>query len=319
MTPNIHTKILNKIKTSNKILLVTHENPDGDALASICLMIELLESLKKKYLAYCYDAPPFQFNFLPNIEKITNNKIKISDFNLIITLDCGSLSRTKLADEINNRSKDQFIIEFDHHIKTENGSDLELRDSNASSTTEVIYDFLKINKIKINKNIANCILTGILTDTANFLYPSTSTKTVKIASEMLALGANLSQITENTLRNQSIESMKIWGKVMSRLKINKKYNFAFSVLTLSDIENSNVSEEELEGIAGFISNLHNVNGIMLLKEQKEGIIKGSLRTSNHNIDVSKLAQTLGGGGHAKASGFKIKGELREVEGGWRVI
>jgi len=339
MNNDIYHKIYNQIKSAKNILLVTHDAPDGDALSSACLMIELLESLNKQYFAYCYDPPPFQFDFLPHVEKITNDKTSFAlpyapdrglrqnaeeqktgfaQFDLIIALDCGSLNRTKLTNEINNRGKNQFVIEFDHHPKLDDYANLEIKDPQAASTTEILYHFLKANKIKINKNIANCILTGILTDTANFLY-TTSHKTVEIASEMLARGASMPQIMENTWRNKSLASMKIWGKVMSRLTINPKYNFAFTVLTLEDINDNESTEEELEGIASFLGNMGDVKAVLLLRERPDNIIRGNLRTSDPEIDVSQLAQALGGGGHAKASGFKIQGRLERMGDSWKVV
>lgn len=320
MENNIYSKIFQQIKKAQNTLLVTHDAPDGDALAAACLMIDLMESLAKPHIAYCCDKPPRQFNFLPHIEKIISDKnFNFADFDLIIALDCGGINRTKLADEINGRAKNQSVIDIDHHPKSDDYADFELRDPRAAATTEVLYNFLKANKIKINKNIANCVLTGILTDTANFLYPSTSQQTVEIASEMLAQGAKMPQILENTWRNKSLSSMKLWGKAMSRLKINPKYNFGYSVLTLEEIAESGANEEELEGIAGFISNLENVKGIVFLREQPNGVVKGSLRTSRRDIDVSILARHLNGGGHAKASGFKIEGRLEKIGSGWRII
>lgn len=319
MDKNIYLNILDKIKSANKILVVTHENPDGDALSSSCAIIELLKSLNKKYSAYCFNKPPYQFDFLPNVEKFTTNKNNFESFDLIITLDCGALNRTKLEDEINNRNKNQTVINIDHHIKMDDFADMELKNPKATSTAEIVYDLFEENKIIINKNIANCILTGILTDTGNFLYPSTSQKSVKISSEMLSKGARLPKIMENTWRNKSLASMKIWGKAMSRLRINKKYNFAFSVLTKKDIAESEADEEELEGIVGFLSNLNNVKGVMLLREQPNNVIKGSLRTSCPDVDVAKLAQSLGGGGHVKASGFKIEGTLIQKNNTYKII
>ncbi|MDP3043087.1 MAG: bifunctional oligoribonuclease/PAP phosphatase NrnA [bacterium] len=317
---NIYHQIYNQIKISKNILLVTHDAPDGDVLASACLMIELMESLAKPHIAYCYDEPPRQFNFLPHVEKIISDKnFNFAEFDLIIALDCGGINRTKLADEISGRAKNQSVIDIDHHPKLDNYADLELGDPRAAATTEVLYNFLKANRIKINKNIANCVLTGILTDTANFLYPSTSQQTVEIASEMLVKGAKMPQIMENTWRNKSLNSMKLWGKAMSRLKINSEYNFGYSILTLEEIAESGADEEELEGIAGFISNLDNVKGIIFLREQPNGVVKGSLRTSRRDIDVSLLARQLNGGGHAKASGFKIEGRLEETRSGWKII
>lgn len=311
-------KVYDIIKSSNNILLTTHDAPDGDALSSACIMIELLEAMKKSYAAYCYDAPPSQFDFLPCVEKIVSDKSKFnfSDFDLIIALDCGGINRTKLAPKLSSRSKSQIAIEIDHHPKLDDYADYELRDPQAAATTEVLYRFFKANDLKITKNIANCILTGILTDTGNFLYPSTSQETVKIASEMLKRGARLPQIMKNTWRNKSLTSMKVWGTAMSRLKINQKYNFAHTVLTLEDVRG--VTEEEIEGLSGFISNLHNVKGILLLREQPDGMLKGSLRTSRNDVNLTALAALLGGGGHRRASGFKIKGKLAETGEGWKV-
>lgn len=331
-----YQKAYGKILAAQNILLVTHYNPDGDGLSSLCLMIELLENLGKKYLAYCYDEPALTYSFLPHWEKIhyrqkrnnlnngrnlpeENAWLNFSRFDLIIVLDCGSLSRTKLVEEISRRGENQRIIEFDHHPKMDNYADLEIRDPQAAATAEIIYHFLKANKIKINRRMAGCLLVGIMTDTANFLYPSTSEQTVKIAAEMLALGARLPQIIENTLRNKSLASLKIWGKIMSNLQINPKYNFAVTVLTLKDINTSGAEDEELEGISNFLGNLYGVKGVLLLREEAGGFIRGNLRTAHPEIDLNNLAKLLGGGGHAKAAGFTLEGRLEKTEKGWKII
>lgn len=315
-----HKMAYTAIQKANNILLVTHNRPDGDALSSVSAMIELLKELNKKYFAFCLDLPTRQFDFLLNMDEISNdkNKFNFSDFDLIIALDCGSLSRTNLEQEIKQRRKNQIFIEFDHHPKVDDFTDIEIRDQEAAATGEVIYNFFRVNKIKITKNIANCILTGILTDTANFLYPSTTSSTIKIASTMLLRGARMPKIMENTWRNKSLSALKLWGIAMTRLKINKKYNFAFSILTKDEIDKSKATEDEMDGISGFLSNLHGVNGLLLLREE-DGIVKGSFRTAHPKINLSELAKTLGGGGHAKASGFTIKGKIQKIDGKWKVI
>ena len=317
MDTSLYTKAYNLIKTSNNILIAIHEQPDGDALASACLMAEILTLLNKKYRLYCYSQISQQHNFLPHLEEFKNHN-KNFDFDLIIILDCGSVERTKLGQEILSRRSNQIVLEIDHHPKIKDYADLEIRDSVAAATAEILYYFIKANKIKINKNLASCILTGILTDTGNFLYPSTSPATVNIASEMLTIGAKLSQIMEHTWRTKSIASMKTWGKALSRLKINPQYNLAFTVLENKDVPEE-ITEEELEGLSGFLSNLHAVNGIMLLRQLPDGRIRGSLRTAQPNIDVSKLARALGGGGHTKAAGFMIEGNIEKTEKGWKIV
>lgn len=322
---NKYKTAYHKIEEAHNILFVTHDRPDGDALSSVGIMIEMAEKFKKKYTAFCNSNPTDNFYFLPHIEKIISKKdFDFSQFDLIIALDCGSMQRTELPIRIKNRKKEQFVIEFDHHPKVDNYSDLEIRNPEAVATTEILYYFLKINKVKITKNIANCILTGILTDTANFLYPSTSESAVSIASEMLVYGAQFPRIVQNTWQNKSLSDMKLWGMALNNLKINKKYNFAFSVLTLEEINKEDGNEDAFDAISGFLSNLHGVKGVIFLREEKDlktgnAQIKGSIRSSYPNIDVSKLAVALGGGGHAKASGFILEGRINKEGNKWKII
>lgn len=325
---NKYRQAYRRIQAASNILLVTHERPDGDALASLCSLIELVESLNKKYVAYCQDEPTHNFSFLPHIEKIISlvqiGKINFSEFDLIIVLDCGSLDRTGLVKEIKTRVLNQFVIEFDHHPKNDDYADLEIRIPTAVSTTEILFHFLKTNRIRITKNTANCILTGLLGDSGNFLYPVTSGGAVNIASEMLVYGAQFSLIVKNILYNKSLSAMKLWGLVLNNLQINSKYNLAFSTLTLEEIGRFDNSEDVFDSISGFLSNLYGVKAVLFLREEKNDLtsiiqIKGSLRSSHPHIDVSKLAKIFGGGGHAKASGFVIDGRLEKNKNGWRLV
>lgn len=321
MLINEYIKAHHRIIKAKKILLVTHLKPDGDALSSLCAMADLMEELKKDYTLFTKDIPPVQYHFLPYFDKITSdyNHLNFPSYDLIITLDSGQLSRTGLSEEINNKSEKQFVIEIDHHPKIHDYADLEIRFTEASATAEILYYFFKANNIKINKKTANCILTGILTDTGNLLYENTSKDTVKIASEMLTRGAKFPLILENTSRNKSLSAMKIWGQIMKNLKLNKEYNFAYSALSYDQIKNSDATDEEMEGVAGFLSNLNGVKGLLFLREVKPGIIKGSLRSTYPKIDISKLANYLGGGGHPRASGFTMQGRIIEEKSGWKIV
>ncbi|MEI8360729.1 MAG: bifunctional oligoribonuclease/PAP phosphatase NrnA [bacterium] len=313
------------------MLLLTHHNPDGDGLSSLCAMIEYLNTLNKKYFAYCDNQPPKTFDFIKNISQInyktptaeqiqneTNQPLNFSAHDLILIFDCGSLSRTKLNQAILSRSDKQLIIEFDHHPKVDDFSDLEIRDTDSAATAEIIYNFFKVNNLEINKNTAKALLTGLITDTANFLYPSATNLTIDAASDLITKGAHLSELTDRTLRNKSLDSMKLWGKIMSSLQINPQYKIAFAVLAAEDFKLYKVEKEELEGISGFLSNLKDVNALVFIREEGDGIIRGSLRTSHSNIDVSKLAHLLGGGGHPKASGFSINGKLIKINDHWQI-
>ena len=324
MDSNITNKFktaYNKIIKAKNIFLVTHERPDGDALASVCALIDLMEKLNKKYTAFCQDNPTSNYSWLPFINKFTTKRPLVENltyYDLIIILDCGNKKRTGIAKEINLKKPNPFLIEFDHHLKVDDYADLEIRLPAAAATTEILYYFFQINNLKITKNIANCILAGILTDTANFLYQSTSDKTAEIASEMLSYGANFSKIVEKIWRNKNLSSMKLWGNSLNNLIINKKYNLAFSILSLDEIKKYENNEDIFDSIANFLGNLYGVKGVMLLREEGGGKIKGSLRSSHSKADMSKLAIFLGGGGHAKAAGFLIDGKLKKEGNKWRL-
>lgn len=315
-----YLEAIGRIKAADNILLVVHARPDGDALASLCAMAEILELHGKNYGAYSHDEAPPEFSYLANFEKITNDKnaLDFPGFDLIITLDCGQLSRTMLAQEISGRSKGQQVIEIDHHPKIQDYADLEIRDSGASSTCELIYGLADANRIEINKNLATAILTGLMTDTGNFFYNSTTEKTVKIASEMMKRGAKYPLIINNTWRNKSINGLKIWGLAMRRLFINPKYKIAVTVLTRKDFKKYPATEEEAEGISGFLSNIAEADTLLVLHELDNGCLRGSLRSANKGKDVSRLAKRLGGGGHPLASGFILEAELAESRDGWLV-
>ena len=328
-------KAYHKIKTANYVLVVSHVNPDGDALSSTGAFLELLNNLNIKSLAFCSRKKGVTYNYLPHQDKIISDKeelLPLSDFDLIIILDCGSLSRTDLGKEIlelKKQVKRPYIIEFDHHPQVDNYSDLEIRDPDKSATAEIIYDFFKENKIAFNKNLANCILTGILTDTGNFLYPNSSQHNLEIASQMMSCGAQFPKIVNNILRNKNFLMVKLWGMAINNLRVNKKYNIAYSVVTEEDLFELNKlgTPEEIEmylhsdvfgDVAGFLGNLSDVKAVMLLREE-DGKIKGSLRTSRPEMDISGLARHLGGGGHSKASGFTIEGKIAKKDNGWEII
>lgn len=325
-----------KIKNARRLLIVSHVNPDGDALSSVCAFLELADILKVPADAYCHDKKVKAFSYLPYESVITSDKTKIApltDYDVMVVLDCGAMSRTNLETEIKEvqLTVDRpYIIELDHHPKIDDYADLEIRQIEKAATVEVIYNLLKEGKVNFNKNLANCILTGILTDTGNFLYSCSTNINIAIASEMLGYGAQFPKIINNTLHNQNILTMKLWGVTMDNLCINEEYNLAYSIITKDDVDNllKLGTAEEIErylnydvygDIAGFLSNLSGVQAIMLLREDQDGKIKGSLRTSRPDVDISGLAKQLGGGGHPKASGFVIYGHINKTESGWEIV
>lgn len=315
------------IEKSRRVLILGHIRPDGDAISSCLAVSYLLDNLKKEQQIVCLGNLPYYFNYLQGFSGIKNSKkdLDLNKFDLIISVDCGSLSRTGFSEEI-IKLKDQKkvkLLEIDHHLSDSSIADLEIRDSNKAATTELIYDLWQVFKFPLDKYTAEAILTGLVTDTGNFFYPNASSQTISLAAKLLNKGANLNRIVKQVQKGTNIYTLKLWGLAMERLTIHKKYNFAYSVLSKEDLKTLNIEEEELNEtlsfIAGFLSNLANVKATLLLYSSDNKTIKGHLRSANQEINVAKLANFLGGGGHSQAAGFIAAGELIKKGAKWVVI
>ncbi len=318
---SVAPQILDSIKKSNHILLISHEKPDGDTLGASLAMAHFFDRENKKYKHFCPDKPPAYFNFLPKIEKIIFNYklIELKEHDLILIIDCGDLKRTKIENDLILIKEEKNIINIDHHQSNNNFGRLNLVVPQASSTSEIIYNFFTFNAIDIDKYMATSLLTGILTDTMNFTNAATNHESLKIASHLLAKGARVNQIISQISQNKNLKALKLWGNILSRLEFNPQYNAAYTVITKEDLKDKQVSlEDARDGLANFLSNLQDIDFILVLSEEDDNIIKGSLRTTKENIDVSQIAKLLGGGGHKKAAGFKIAGKLAKDEKGWYI-
>lgn len=322
-----------KLLEAQKVLLVGHTSPDPDALSSIGAILELLEENKIDFYAYTQDKIDGLYDFIPHEDKVSNQKPEnLKAFDVIVILDCGSISRTDLEEEIKEIIKIKkehslskpYIIEFDHHERQESYADLEVRLPDRASTTEIIYEFFQANSKEINKVIANCILIGLMSDTGHFVHPNSSSKALEVSSQMLLCGASLKKISNYIKGENTLSALKIWGKVLSTLKVDPETKFAFVALSEQDLLEFQLEKESgaihsiFSDIVSFISYLAGVSVALLLREEK-GRVKGSLRANNSTIDVSSLAALFGGGGHKRAAGFSLEGKLKKTKNGWNVI
>ncbi len=317
----IYRQIYNALNNFEKILIVSHVRPDGDALGSILSSYRFLKLKGKFVKLHINDNLPDDFKFLPYFDKVESDyrPLLAEKFDVIAVLDCGDFSRSNLDVFLEKISYKPYLINIDHHATNDNFGDCNLVDLEASSTSEVIYDFLKYFKIKIDRKMALALLTGILTDTDVFVNPNTTEKTLRIASELIKIGAKVDIVLKHLHKGRSIKSLKLWGKALARLHLNASNQLATTAIFQDDLEDLNVSDDELSGLANFLNSLDGVRGVMILKEDDFGMIKGSLRTTKDDVDVSEIAKQYGGGGHSKAAGFKIRGRLvRGESGAWKV-
>lgn len=307
-------------KTQN-IAVITHENPDGDALGSAIALTLALQQLGKKVDLICRDVPPEPFSFLPNIEAI-QHVWTVSKHALVMVVDCGDLRRTGFADELAGAARaGQGIINIDHHQKNDlhKIATINLVDFSSSSAAEIVWQLLEQLKVKINKHIATCLLTGIFSDTGGFQHSNTTPRVLEIASLLMRSGARLKTISDNIAHYKSIPALKIWGIALSRLRFHSTWGIITSIITQADLTACQAYYEDLAGCVNLINSVPNAKAAFLLCELPNNIIKVSLRTENNKIDVAQLASLFGGGGIKKAAGFSFSGRFRQVGGRWKIV
>jgi len=317
----IFQKIKDEIDKANKVIVITHQNPDGDALGSLLGMHHYLRLVKTDHTLFCLTETPDYLKFLPDTEHISNdeNHLMKNEHDLIIILDSGDLQYAGVDKHFRKIKGLPVVINIDHHPTNQYYGHINLVHPQASSTSEIIFHFLDYFRLPITKEVATSLLTGILTDTGSFSNLATTPSSMEVSSKLLTSGARVREIITNTFRNKSLSQLQLWGRALSRLKHNKKTGIVTTVLTQQDFDELGIDDESGEGIANFLNNVEQARAIIVLREKLDGTIKGSLRTTQPDVEVSKIAEFFGGGGHKKAAGFTIKGQLKETPQGWQVV
>lgn len=313
-------RVAEALQSSQRVFAVTHINPDGDALGSLCFFRLLLLKLDKSCTIYCAGPMPASLEFLPGFKDIITDisKIDLPSFDCLVSLDCATPKRTAIEKNLHARHHNQVFIEIDHHQIIPSSADIILRIPEAASTTQILAELANEMNVSVDKEMAQALLTGIVTDTANFVHASSSSDTMDSAAKLVGQGANLSRINDLTTRTKTVPDLKLWGIALSRLTRNEKYDLVWTILSSEDLKSSKAGVESLEGIAGFLGGL-DAKAILVIYDLGDGTIRGSFRTTRSNINVARLAQYLGGGGHRQAAGFSMPGRLVSKNGEWTVV
>jgi len=313
-------KIKRTIDQAANILVITHQKPDGDGLGALSAVAYYLSTSGKKHQLFCLDPVPLQYSFLPFIHQVTSDpEVFKQQFDLLIVLDSGDLEYAGVAQVLAVYPYPYTLINIDHHATNRGYGQINLVLAGASSVSEIIYHLFRSWHLAISKEVATALLNGIIFDTGSFSNAATSLSALEAASHLLNLGARHKQINENFLRNKSLGLLKLWGRAFQRLTYNGRYDLAFTVVTQKDIEDCQVPAETVEGLANFLNELAGAKVVLVLREAAGGLIKGSFRTTTDDVDVGRLAQIWGGGGHQKAAGFSLKGKIVYNNHKWSVV
>lgn len=310
MKPNHVNELIDLLNESKKIVIVTHWSPDGDAIgSSLGLYNYLIQKQHNVTVITPNDYPSFLFWMQGNDKVIDfsaspdSAKEAVSKAELIFCLDFNSLSRIDALGEEVSKSKAKKCI-IDHHLQPEGFADYMLHTIKTSSTCELIYDFIVLlgDKSLINKDVANCLYTGIMTDTGSFRFPSTSPQTHRVIADLIEAGAQNSEIHNRIYDNNTEDKLRLLGySFLEKLVVLKEHGTAFFSLNAEELTRFNYKKGDTEGLVNYALSIEGIYFAVFIVE-RDGKVKLSFRSIG-KFDVNTFARTyFSGGGHANAAG-----------------
>ena len=309
-------QIIRYLKNSNHILIATHTNPDGDAIGSLIAMGLCLDVLNKKTTLYNESPIPAVYRFLPAVNRVVRN-IKNENYDLAVILDCGNLKRIGMA--VSAVRQIPITVNIDHHVTNTSFGHLQLIDTSACATAEIVYRLIKQMDVPLDKAIATSIYTGILTDTGSFRFSNTNRAAFSICQEMVGLGVDPYNIAQHVYGAYSLGRIKLLNLALDSIEISDNGKLSIMTLTQDMFHETHTQAEDVDGLINYAKRIEDVKVAALIQENRNGKEKSknfnrfdvSLR-SDGTVDVASIAASFGGGGHFIAAGFSIETTLSDI-------
>jgi phosphoesterase RecJ-like protein len=306
----IYNDIGKLIKQYDNFAICSHTSPDGDSIGSMLALYNMLKDTGKKAEMFSDDVPPDRYSFLPGFSEIKVINEISGRFDYIFILDCGDLERIGRC--VNLISSSTVLINIDHHISNKIYGKYNIVDSNASSVGEMMYCLFKINGYNITKDIAECLYTSIVTDTGGFKYSNTTSITLSTAGDLINTGIDFSGLNDRVFNMKTLPQVKLMSKVTSTIDVLSGESTAVLTMTQEMLKECNATEEDAGDFVNIARDIKDVEVGVFIKEVEGGKARVSLR-SKTKVDVRKIAETFGGGGHIRASGCTVDGTVNEVK------
>ncbi|MBF0106791.1 MAG: bifunctional oligoribonuclease/PAP phosphatase NrnA [Deltaproteobacteria bacterium] len=298
------------IRDAKRILITTHENPDGDGIGSLLALGMGLTQLKKKVTLYMSDPVPKMYQFLPGQNKIKHTLCQTDKFDLTLIVDLGEVER--VGGDFQKLPGRGLTVSIDHHKSGGHNADYNFCEPQKSSTGEIIFRLLKQLKIKFNKAMAVCVYTALVTDTGSFKYSNTNSETFVVAAEMAKFKIDFWEVASHCFETSSLSRMELLKRVIAGMQIHENKKLAWIVVLLSDLMHTGATPDETEGLINYPRSIEGVEVAIVFKEKEAGKFRVSLR-SKTRVDVAAIAAEFGGGGHERASGFGLEGSFEDVK------
>lgn len=299
-------------------LLIIHPHPDLDALGAAFSLAEFINRQEtKKCKIYCNDEAGKSERELFPTNKIYHS-YNLAQHDALFIIDRGDVFfKLNFNREIEKTKKKIPVVNIDHHPYTFIPRALNVLDTKACATCEIIYRYFEYIDFSINPKVAQYLLNGIYYDTKGFRNNNTTAKTLEVCAQLMRFGASLIKPNREIFGKKSLYTLKLWAIALERAKINPKTGMVVSFITKQDLERCGADESEISNISEILNTIADSNFSLVLSEREKNRVKASLRSEEYKgIDVSKIARQFKGGGHKLASGFEIKGKLKQIGDSW---
>jgi phosphoesterase RecJ-like protein len=297
--------LLETFRASPRFILTSHARPDGDALGSALALAEVLDQMGCQTDVVFADPVPLIYRTLPNVGRIHHkpSAADIADHSIpAILLECDGIARTGLLG-----LEERPLINIDHHASGRNFAGINWIDEHACAVGAMVYRIALAAKVEITPSIATCLYTSILSDTGAFTYASTDAATFALVHDLALHGANPGQIARDVYFSNSISKIRLLGAALSNLQCEGKV--AWTWVTSNDMKLTGADAEDCEGVVNYLIGISGVESAVFLREVPEiNEFRLSIR-SKGKIDVARVAESFGGGGHRSASGCTLTGPL----------
>jgi bifunctional oligoribonuclease and PAP phosphatase NrnA len=301
------SQVVELIESKHRFCITSHIRPDGDSLGSSLALYWTLKNLNKEVHVLMRDSVPHAYRELPGAGDVIKVSAVPDGYDAAFVIECSDIDRPGLTD-----LDKQFVVNIDHHSTTALFGHINWIDSTASAVGEMIYNLCKALGVAVNQQIAECVYTALLTDTGSFHFSNTTERTFKIASELVRKGVKPANISQALFYSYPFSKIKMLGLALSTLKRDDTGRIAWLTTTAESMLEADATEEDLDGIVNYPLAIEEVEVVAFFKEITSGIYRTSLR-SKGQVNVARVAEKFGGGGHKNASGCTIKGDLGQIE------
>ena len=306
-----YSKLNDIIKSSKNILIISHVNPDGDTLGSMCgLYCAILENFKKKCDMVAISKIPDVYSYLPHLSEVKNvdDLDKSREYDLVINVDVAALDRACDAKILFEKAK--FTVNIDHHKTNIAYGNLNFINPDASSTGEVLFGCFENMNWKVNLDCAICLYTAILTDTGSFRFDNTKPSTFEVASKLVEIGVQPSDIYKKVYESDSKTLVMFQAHCISKAKFLEDDKIAYTLVYKKDMEKFSAGDDCMEGLTEKLRAIVTTRIAFVAKEMKSGGTKISMRSKF--ADVAEICSVFGGGGHRLAAGCTIKAPVEDA-------